>query len=517
MSQNRNRIAISILVILALILLAFVYPKIQTKKDNESISTSTTDEEQKPPYNSIQTFTGWVGGDHLQWDYYYDKSSSSLSIVGQHLGGGGWGDGYYVDYAAEMDGLYWNTALKDYPLLAMTFNGEEGLHDDLLFAFHPLILSGELNQITVSGIGTIHYDGDTKEPYVVSKKYSFSTSNGQLLGYTSEGARATYEYDSSGRLTKITRIQIWDPTISSDSKTFETTISYPDSNTIIIKTNWSHLRKWVATINNNNQISSLQFGEVDYDMENDDFTNVDSIELTNIDILYDSEGYLLQSKGSDGIHDGISVINYGDNHELSSFGTKQEESEEVQDGNIRKFFYSHKEAIFDKPYSESIAVNSETISQRIAEQSDIARAYSAILEDSVAYFNANSSDFDVLSTSYYLYDIDKDGTTEMIVYDYPAEPASYFTFYTFENGKAINIGRMDAFHSGLYTKDNLLYSYMTHQGHSACTKITKNGNSISTSELFDDYDDPTYERQKGYKPLSLKGATDLSEVSKLAN
>ena len=118
----------------------------------------------------------------------------------------------------------------------------------------------------------------------------------------------------------------------------------------------------------------------------------------------------------------------------------------------------------------------------------ITDAYKAVLVD---YVDTN---FDFVQ--YMIYDIDKDGTTELIVYCGTCEADAEFRFYTFNGKDAIYIGNCEAFHSWLYgiNKTNGVYLCGGLYGVEWLDKITKINNRLKITSIYsrevDEYTDP---------------------------
>lgn len=110
----------------------------------------------------------------------------------------------------------------------------------------------------------------------------------------------------------------------------------------------------------------------------------------------------------------------------------------------------------------------------------ITDAYKSVLVDYVG----TNFEFD----QYMIYDIDKDGTTELIVYCGTCEADAEFRFYTFNGKDAIYIGDFGASHSWLYgiNKTNGVYLYGAIQGFERLSKITKINNHLKITSVYED-------------------------------
>lgn len=339
--------ALGLILALAIALGIVAYPELSKKKDSveqqtpvTTIATTETEEEETP----VASLTGAIGPEKHQWDYYYDYPSKTISIVDQFVGGSdGWGDGYAMHYAGAIDGLCWSTAIKEHPLLAMTFNCNEGFYDDFLLAYHPAILSGEIDHIIITGTGEIYGTDTSTHPYSNQQDYRFTVENKRLVNYVVNAEdyseTISYEYDSIGRIIKVNDSTKW----SEDALTINTTLSYPDNSTIIMESEFGGARKWIAILDDNQQISSLKFGE-----SNAEDAEPDKLVLEDIILSYDAEGYLISSRGpqESGIHASTTTLTYNADHALTAFIDSKEEDDTY--GSFR-YYYSHKTPEIEKP------------------------------------------------------------------------------------------------------------------------------------------------------------------------
>lgn len=341
--------ALGLIMALAIALGIVAYPELSKKKDSveqqtpvTTIATTKTEEDEEDA--PVASLVGAIGPEKHQWDYYYDYPSKTISIVDQFVGGSdGWGDGYAMHYAGAIDGLCWSTAIKDYPLLAMTFNYNEGFYDDFLLAYHPVILSGKIDHISIAGTGVIYGTDTSTHPYSKHQDYRFTVENKRLINYviSSEENSETisYEYDSRGRIIKVSDSTKW----GEDAYTVNTTLSYPDNSTIIMESEFGGARKWIAILDDNRHITSLKFGE-----SNEEEADPDKLVLEDILLSYDTEGYLISSRGpqESGIHAGTTTLTYNADHALTAFIDAKEESENY--GSFQ-YYYSHKTPEIEKP------------------------------------------------------------------------------------------------------------------------------------------------------------------------
>ena len=88
---------------------------------------------------------------------------------------------------------------------------------------------------------------------------------------------------------------------------------------------------------------------------------------------------------------------------------------------------------------------------------------------------------------YMIYDIDKDGTTELIVYCGNYEADAEFVFYSYDGNNAISIGKTGASHSWLFGIDSVngVYLYTSIQGYESLDKITKIDNKIENTSVYE--------------------------------
>lgn len=341
----------AVILVMAAVLAAVAYPELKKDKEAPTTTTTTTTVAEKEP-EPVATFLGYVGPEHHQWDYYYDTDGRTISVLDRFLGSEwtqGWGSGYPMEYASALDGLVWDGALKDEPLLAMTFHGEEGFYDDFLLALHPQIRSGRYDELIVAAEGDIIYDDGSYEPYTGKVDYAFTSHRGNLIRCveTSEDATedTTFEYDGSGRLVRVHKVLRWSEENGGREVDSETSIIY-DGDTIEIESNYGLTRKWVATLNDDGQIATLEFGEDDVDIE-----DIDTIELQPVDVTYDADGYLVASVGHSefGIHSGLTRLMYDGEHRLVGFNETYDEEDEldVPATQHRELYYSHVEPVYE--------------------------------------------------------------------------------------------------------------------------------------------------------------------------
>ena len=353
MSSSVKGFLVGVIVTLAIVLGAVAYPtfkKDQTEPQTTTTSIQTTEPQIEHEYPPVASQTGWIGPEHFQWDYHYNYEEKLLNINEQFIGGvDGWGDGYPMDYASAVDGLYWDDTLKNYPLIIMTFNDDEGFYDDFLFAFHPKILSQEITQIIVKGSGTIYYEDGSSTPYQSSESYSFKVANHKLVEYQKDAdTKVFYDYDSQGRLSKITTDITWDNDGIIDSRIGEVFITYEGEQGIFIDSRWNDhgFRQWKASLNDKAQVTSLEFREAPYGDE-----NIDQMEFAPVELEYDENGYLIKSTGhnASGIHYDISHITYNEDHLLTSFYKELFDDTRVLDEYKHDFYYTHQTPRIEKP------------------------------------------------------------------------------------------------------------------------------------------------------------------------
>lgn len=99
-----------------------------------------------------------------------------------------------------------------------------------------------------------------------------------------------------------------------------------------------------------------------------------------------------------------------------------------------------------------------------------------------------TEEYDLLEYSYYtLYDINGDGTEELIVNPADCEADSMFYFYTFKNNKAVYCGSLNAGHSGLSVVNGKLYKYWGHEFNRIDYVINLANDKISETKIFEKY------------------------------
>lgn len=246
-----------------------------------------------------KTMVGWLAdAEHHRWDYYYDLEMKTVRIEDRILNENPFEYGGYYPYAFEwadaIDGLIWNNCLENNILLQITFlASEDGFYDDLLFACHPLIKSGDLKNISINGVGDIKYTTDngqasSVEDYYRNENYTFYAENNRLMKYiysvndmdgdANYYTSAEYEYDNLGRLKAIRKL-------TGDAST-KLSVAYEGDRIIIDDS--SMLRKWDATIENNT-ISILQFETVYDDLS----PSYSGVQKTSLEVKY-NQGRLVR-------------------------------------------------------------------------------------------------------------------------------------------------------------------------------------------------------------------------------
>lgn len=85
---------------------------------------------------------------------------------------------------------------------------------------------------------------------------------------------------------------------------------------------------------------------------------------------------------------------------------------------------------------------------------------------------------------YYLYDMNCDGTNELILQTGTCEGDFIFRFYTITDGKAEEVGQTEAFHSGLFRcESGGLYRQVVHMGYEEIYQITMSSGKISEKSI----------------------------------
>ncbi len=100
---------------------------------------------------------------------------------------------------------------------------------------------------------------------------------------------------------------------------------------------------------------------------------------------------------------------------------------------------------------------------------------------------------DMKPCEYTLYDINKDGTPELILKRGTCEADYMFEFYTYTNGKAALLGEYRGDHSGLYALENKngVYIQFAHMGCESIDIISiKDGKIVSEAYLAEVYREP---------------------------
>lgn len=99
-----------------------------------------------------------------------------------------------------------------------------------------------------------------------------------------------------------------------------------------------------------------------------------------------------------------------------------------------------------------------------------------------------------LFCEYMIYDMDRDGTTELIYSKGTCEATHYMYYYTYKNGKAVFLGKTGGSWSGIYEIKNSVgvYWYYAIQGYECLYKVNKDGNSISINAIYEDRQSEKY-------------------------
>lgn len=95
---------------------------------------------------------------------------------------------------------------------------------------------------------------------------------------------------------------------------------------------------------------------------------------------------------------------------------------------------------------------------------------------------------------YIVYDIDKNGTTELILISGNYEGDSYFKIYTFNGNKVVELGEIGAAHRWLYGINSIngMYCQYTRAGYEILEKIIIEDNQIKEEKIWDKYQDQGY-------------------------
>ena len=180
--------------------------------------------------------------------------------------------------------------------------------------------------------------------------YAFTSHQGKLIRSveTAEDFKkdTTYDYDGSGRLTRVHKVFRWSEENGGAEVVSETNVIY-DRDTIEIESNEGLTRKWMATLDDEGYIAELAFGEGDLPFE-----EVEQLELKPIEVAYDDDGYLVSSVGHNeyGIHSGITLLKYDSEHRLVGFqetyGDEEEPEPEASETQYRELSYTHIEPVY---------------------------------------------------------------------------------------------------------------------------------------------------------------------------
>lgn len=110
----------------------------------------------------------------------------------------------------------------------------------------------------------------------------------------------------------------------------------------------------------------------------------------------------------------------------------------------------------------------------------------------------NSTGFPIyLDKNYTVYDIDGDGTKELIIELGSGEADRRFYVYTFKNNKAVYCGYIGGTHSGLYIVKGKLYRFSVSGGNWEEYKINLQNKKVSEILTFSKYYEVDYEKREG--------------------
>ena len=117
---------------------------------------------------------------------------------------------------------------------------------------------------------------------------------------------------------------------------------------------------------------------------------------------------------------------------------------------------------------------------------------------------------------YMIYDMDHDGTSELIYSKGTCEADHYMYYYTYSKGKVINLGKTGGSWSGIYRnkESDGVYWYFAIQGYEFLYRVNKKGNSISVDTIYE------YRESEKYTPpeneLKQYRYDDYSGIDKYA-
>jgi hypothetical protein len=125
-------------------------------------------------------------------------------------------------------------------------------------------------------------------------------------------------------------------------------------------------------------------------------------------------------------------------------------------------------------------------------------------------------DIDDLFCEYMLYDIDQDGTTELIYSKGTCEADHYMLYYTYDAGRIVKLGETGGSWSAIYKTENAkgVYWYYAIQGCESKYLVNKVGNSINVKTIFEFKESDIYTPPKNHLKTYLYD--DYSGINKFA-
>lgn len=156
---------------------------------------------------------------------------------------------------------------------------------------------------------------------------------------------------------------------------------------------------------------------------------------------------------------------------------------------------------------------SETSTEEPSAEAGYKQAYKEIIESERKKKASLTEDasYDELAECidcYWLYDIDKDNVPELLIRYGTCEAEFHGKLYSYIDGEAKFIDDLSMGHTGFYAvpDENGILSYWGHMGYAECWKLTLNGTTLSSEEL---YSEDINEKMQAGEDVWYKAANEL--------
>ena len=132
--------------------------------------------------------------------------------------------------------------------------------------------------------------------------------------------------------------------------------------------------------------------------------------------------------------------------------------------------------------TESTTETTEAASESSSSGSGMKAAYQKILDDTYAKYKDNGGKY----LEYHVYDVDQDGTKELIVRNGTCEADYTWHLYTYSGGSASLIDTFNGGHTSLYVcNSGGFYCMQAHMGSEAVYKYTLSNGTLSSQKTYE--------------------------------